>query len=148
MEQDRLSRVEKVEKDMESMKNDFVDLKLNLKELTASNKRLIEITDEIKEIRKDMSGITKEVAERQTNVEILQRDVNDIQNKLSGYKVDFDKITARVNEVEDSTNKQAYAVLKWLLTAVGVILVGYVMSKLGLKVWLECRIWTNIYSLY
>lgn len=127
-------RVEKVEKDMESMKNDFVDLKLNLQELTASNKRLVEITDEIKEIRKDMTGIIKEVAERQNNVMILQRDVNDIQNKLHSYRESFDKITARVNEVEDSTNKQAYAILKWLLTAVGVILVGYVMSKLGLKV--------------
>jgi chromosome segregation ATPase len=127
-------RVEKVEKDMESMKNDFVDLKLNLQELTASNKRLIEITDEIKEIRKDMTNIIKEVAERQNNVMILQRDVNDIQTKLHNYREIFDKITARVNEVEDSTNKQAYAILKWLLTAVGVILVGYVMSKLGLKV--------------
>lgn len=127
-------RVEKVEKDMESMKNDFVDLKLNLQELTASNKRLVEITDEIKEIRKDMTGIIKEVAERQNNVMILQRDVNDIQTKLHSYRESFDKITARVNEVEDSTNKQAYAILKWLLTAVGVILVGYVMSKLGLKV--------------
>lgn len=127
-------RVEKVEKDMESMKNDFVDLKLNLQELTASNKRLVEITDEIKEIRKDMTGIIKEVAERQNNVMILQRDVNDIQAKLHSYRESFDKITARVNEVEDSTNKQAYAILKWLLTAIGVILVGYVMSKLGLKV--------------
>jgi chromosome segregation ATPase len=127
-------RVEKVEKDMESMKNDFVDLKLNLQELTASNKRLVEITDEIKEIRKDMTNIIKEVAERQNNVMILQRDVNDIQTKLHNYREIFDKITARVNEVEDSTNKQAYAILKWLLTAVGVILVGYVMSKLGLKV--------------
>lgn len=127
-------RVEKVEKDMESMKNDFVDLKLNLQELTASNKRLVEITDEIKEIRKDMTSIIKEVAERQNNVMMLQRDVNDIQSRLSNYKESFDKITARVNEVEDSTNKQAYAILKWLLTAVGVILVGYVMSKLGLKV--------------
>jgi uncharacterized coiled-coil DUF342 family protein len=123
MEQDRLTRVEE---GFDKMRGDISDIKTSIALLTQTNAKIVDYQEELVKIREDM-------IQNNRSIDLIKSDVGHIKEKMSGYKENFDTLTKKVSEVENSTDKRAYAILKWLLGAVGVILVAYVMSRLGFK---------------
>lgn len=131
-------QIESLLKESEKMGDKISDIDKAIASLSENVVMLGQIQSQIVDINKKLSdqgeSMLKLESERKLAYANTSNDIKNINIRLDSGMEHFKRLDSSVERIEKNSNEQYKKIVYWFAGIVGTLIVGYVASKLGLKV--------------
>ena len=131
-------QIESLLKESEKMDNKICDIHETLTALKENVIKIEELQSQIVKLSAELSEQSKSMlnleSERKLAYANTSNDIKNINTRLDSGMEHFRRLDASIEKIEKNNNEQYKKIVYWFAGIIGTIVMGYVASKLGLKI--------------
>ena len=131
-------QIESLLKESEKMDNKICDIHETLTALKENVIKIEELQSQIVKLSAELSEQSKSMlnleSERKLAYANTSNDIKNINTRLDSGMEHFRRLDASIEKIEKNNNEQNKKSVYWFAGIIGTIVMGYVASKLGLKI--------------
>lgn len=126
-----LKESEKMDKKICDIHETLTALKENVIKIEELQSQIVKLSAELSEQSKSMLKLE---SERKLAYANTSNDIKNINNRLDSGMEHFKRLDASIEKIEKNNSEQYKKIVYWFAGIVGTLILGYIASKLGLKV--------------
>jgi chromosome segregation ATPase len=131
-------QIESLLKESEKMDNEISDINKTLAVLAENVVKMGQLQSQIVELSKKLSyqgeSMQKLESDRRLAYANTSNDIKNINSRLDSGMEHFKRLDTSIEKIEKNSSEQYKKIVYWFAGIIGTIIVGYIASRLGLKV--------------